>query len=579
VTAELLVREFERMAEAPDAVTKLRRHVFELAVRGRLAAQYAADEPSTALLRRCQAARQQTASRLPIQLPPVEDPPFHLPNGWAWTRLGITGRIFNGTSVGESEKAKLSKVVDGLPFIATKDVGYGRTDLAYDNGLKVPFDEPGFKIAHTGAVLICSEGGSAGKKIGFADRPICFGNKLYANEPWPGIDSRYVLALYQAPSFYAALTERMTGIIGGISLSEFLLLAVPIPPELEQHRIVAKVDEMMAVCDELEAAQKEREVTRDTLRAASLHRLTVSYGDGAASVTDVRFFLARSPRLITKPEHMTGVRQATLELAVRGRLVRQDSTDEPAAEVLMRIPVPARKRRSAPSRHAGEHGATPFELPMGWEWTYFGRLISRSDAGWSPMTEVFARDGDAWAVLKVSAVSWDAFRSEENKQLLPGVAPRLDAQVHSGDFLISRANTSELVAKAVIVLDPPRNLMLSDKIVRLELVADCVPRYLLLINNHAEYARAYYAQKASGASPSMKNVSREVIYSLPIPLPPIAEQHRIVAKVDQLMAVCDELEAALASTQDGRRRLLEALLHEALEGAAVSLSEEAGRLT
>jgi len=84
------------------------------------------------------------------------------------------------------------------------------------------------------------------------------------------------------------------------------------------------------------------------------------------------------------------------------------------------------------------------------------------------------------------------------------------------------------------------------------------------VNNHADYARAYYAEEASGTSLSMKNVSRQVIYSLAIPLPPLAELRRIVVKVDELMAVCDRLESQLTTAQTESRRLLEAVLHEAL---------------
>jgi type I restriction enzyme, S subunit len=139
--------------------------------------------------------------------------------------------------------------------------------------------------------------------------------------------------------------------------------------------------------------------------------------------------------------------------------------------------------------------------------------------------------------------------------------------VRSGDFLISRANTSELVAKAVRVKDSPQNLILCDKIVRLRFGEFVSEDFLLLVNNHALHVRDHYAQKASGTSPSMKNVSRELIYEALIPLPPLAEQKRIVAKVDELMALCDALEAALKTSQAESNRLLEALLAEVWEDA------------
>ena len=212
-----------------------------------------------------------------------------------------------------------------------------------------------------------------------------------------------------------------------------------------------------------------------------------------------------------------------------------------------------------------EDSETPFQLPASWSWVRLGELVTDADAGWSPKSEGFARSGENWGVLKVSAVSWDKFLPEENKQLLGGIRPPETAQVRAGDFLISRANTSELVGKSVVVEQEPSKLILSDKIVRLQIVKGCVKQFLSLVNNHAVHARIDYAQEASGTSLSMKNVSRGVIYALAVPLPPLAEQHRIVTKVDELMALCDRLEAQLTTTQTESRRLLEAVLEEALE--------------
>ena len=211
--------------------------------------------------------------------------------------------------------------------------------------------------------------------------------------------------------------------------------------------------------------------------------------------------------------------------------------------------------------------SVPFRLPTGWLWVRFGELVEDADAGWSPKSEDFPRSGDNWGVLKVSAVSWDRFLPAENKQLLPGTVPPASAQVHASDFLISRANTSELVAKSVVVAEEPKNLILSDKIVRLQIPENCDKNFLSMVNNHAPYARAYYADEASGTSFSMKNVSRAVIYGLAIPLPPSAEQRRIMTKVDELMALCDLLEAQLIRGQSEASRLLEAVLHHALNNS------------
>jgi type I restriction enzyme S subunit len=202
-------------------------------------------------------------------------------------------------------------------------------------------------------------------------------------------------------------------------------------------------------------------------------------------------------------------------------------------------------------------------------------LLKHSDSGWSPKTEDFPRSDNEWGILKVSAVSWDTFRPGENKQVLRGTVPKLQAEVKRGDFLISRANTVELIARAVMIQEDISKLMMSDKIVRLNFSAYCNHRFILIVNNYAEFARKHYARNASGVSPSMKNVSRDVILGLPIPLPPLAEQHRIVAKVDELMALCDRLEVSLTTSEQTRTRLLEATLAEALAPASISEMESA----
>jgi type I restriction enzyme, S subunit len=186
-------------------------------------------------------------------------------------------------------------------------------------------------------------------------------------------------------------------------------------------------------------------------------------------------------------------------------------------------------------------------------------ILLRSHAGQSPQCLPRKRIGDEWGVLKVSAVSWGAFDPEENKALPPGMQPRLENEVKAGDFLLSRANTEELVARSVVVTHTPPNLMISDKTVRL-IISSQVDKQFINVAHLSNHARTYYASNASGTSSSMKNVSREIMYQVPIPLPPLVEQHRIIAKIDQLMALCDELEQQIDSATDKRTELLNALM-------------------
>lgn len=247
------------------------------------------------------------------------------------------------------------------------------------------------------------------------------------------------------------------------------------------------------------------------------------------------------------------------DATTRGRLCEQSRDDDPVAEQIREF----RSNNSKPGLPLPDEA--PFRIPANWAWVTLGDLVEGSEAGWSPKTLEHPRVDSEWGVLEVGAVSWGDFRESENKHLLPGLEPRPVASVKRGDSLISRANTVELVARAVIVRNDPVHLMISDKIVRLHVGDSVAHRVVLMVNKHGEHARQHYATLASGVSPSMKNVSRGVILGLPIALPPLAEQRHIVAKVEELMALCDQLEASLAKGDEARRRLLEALLHEALE--------------
>jgi type I restriction enzyme S subunit len=185
------------------------------------------------------------------------------------------------------------------------------------------------------------------------------------------------------------------------------------------------------------------------------------------------------------------------------------------------------------------------------------------EAGWSPKCDDRRRQGNEWGIIKISAVTWGRFNPAENKTLPPDVAPRPDCEVKSGDFLMTRANTAELVAKSVVVEETPPRLLLNDKTLRVVFPASVDPRYVNLFNN-SSFARQYYVSVASGTSESMRNVSRESILNMPIPVPSLSEQKRIVEKVDQLMKLCDDLESKLTLAESASSQLLSSAVHHLL---------------
>jgi type I restriction enzyme S subunit len=259
------------------------------------------------------------------------------------------------------------------------------------------------------------------------------------------------------------------------------------------------------------------------------------------------------------------LREVIVLLALQGKLVEQNPQEASALDWLATIKARrdtlSAKRLVKPGKNLPlvEENERSFDLPATWTWARLDDIVVSSEAGWSPSCPETPRRGERWGVLKVSAVSWGKFDPAANKELPDELAPRPEYEVRSGDFLLSRANTAELVARSVVVDEAPPRLMLSDKIIRLTF-AEGVNRAFINLCNNSGAARNYYVAKASGTSSSMKNVSREVVLGLPIPVPPVDEQARIVTRVDELVRLCDALEAKGRLEAEQHARLLGALL-------------------
>ena len=172
----------------------------------------------------------------------IEDEiPFEIPSSWAWVRLGEICQIYTGDSINQTQKlTKYTNLEDGRCYIATKDVDFDGS-IDYENGVKIPFNESRFKIAPKNSVLLCVEGGSAGKKIGYLDCDVCFGNKLCCFNPLL-IEPKFIYYYLQSQIFIYSFMQKMSGIISGISLNSIKTIVIAIPPLPEQKRIVEKIE-------------------------------------------------------------------------------------------------------------------------------------------------------------------------------------------------------------------------------------------------------------------------------------------------------------------------------------------------
>ena len=174
-----------------------------------------------------------------------EELPFEIPESWCWARLSSIANLYTGDSINEEAKRKNFTNCCGRNYIGTKDVGFDHV-INYDNGVKIPASfESEFRIAPSGSVLMCIEGGSAGRKISILSETVCFGNKLCCFAPY-GQYSKYIYYYLQSPAFFDIFNQNKSGIIGGVSLNTLKTLLIPVPPLPEIARIEKIIDKALA---------------------------------------------------------------------------------------------------------------------------------------------------------------------------------------------------------------------------------------------------------------------------------------------------------------------------------------------
>jgi type I restriction enzyme S subunit len=221
--------------------------------------------------------------------------------------------------------------------------------------------------------------------------------------------------------FQNQLLDNATGMTAtGIKSSRLKEIPIPIPPLAEQRRIVAKIDELMARCDELEKLRGNRDRKQITVHTATLNRFIIAKEQSEFN-TAWQFITQHFSELYSVKENVTELRKAILQLAVMGKLVPQDPSDQPASELLKDIEEEKEKlvqegkiKKSKPLPEIKPE-EIPYEVPKSWKWVRLGDISLFSDSGWSPQCLSDASFWSRMGVLKVSAVSWENLDLKKTK--------------------------------------------------------------------------------------------------------------------------------------------------------------------
>ncbi|WP_312571329.1 restriction endonuclease subunit S [Stutzerimonas balearica] len=536
----LLTDNLPLLAGAPNGIKKLRELILELAVRGKLVPQDPNDEPASELLKRIaeEKARLVSEGKVRKQKPlaeiGAEEKPFDVPTNWEWVRVAAVGHDW-----GQKTPDKAFTYID----VGAVDNAAGRISAPQ---VLMAEDAPSRarKVVRPGTVIYSTIRpyllNVAVIEEAYEQEPIA-STAFAIIHPYLEMPARYFLCYLRSPVFVRYVESVQMGIAyPAINDGQFFSGLIPLPPLAEQHRIVAKVDELMALCDRLEARQADADSAHAQLVQALLGSLTQA-SDAADFAQSWQRLAEHFHTLFTTESSIDALKQTLLQLAVMGKLVPQDPSDEPASELLKRISEKRAAglagRRSPKQTALSSIGPDEksFELPSNWEWVRLQQIISVSSGDGLVSTNMKPEGG----IPVYGGNGITGYHDEKNVDTETLVIGRVG--YYCGSIHLTPAQAW--------ITDNALRVSFSEENIYKEFL------YWLLKGTNLK------EQENATAQPV---ISGRKIYPIVIAIPPLAEQHRIVAKVDQLMALCDQLKARLSQARQVHEQLANALVEQAV---------------
>jgi type I restriction enzyme S subunit len=573
-------------------IKKLRELILELAVRGKLVPQASREarnsanyEPASVLLERIAVEKAQLVKEGKLKkqkpLPEIseDEKPFELPNGWAWTCLAELAEIGpRNSSFDDDTEASFVP----MPLISTSYKGDHGSETRLWKEIKKGYTH--FADGDIGLAKItpCFENSKAAVFSGLVNGVGTGTTELHIARPIEStVDPLFILLYLKAPMFLKVGETKMTGTAGQKRVPKDFFAYNPLPfaPLEEQHRIVAKVDELMSLCDALEA-QTEASITAhqtlvETLLSALLLPNTTQAADSQSASHEPALndsFIDSWQRvaehfdtLFTTAASIDTLKQTILQLAVMGKLVEQDPSDEPAAKLLERIAAEKaqlikdgkiKKQKPLPAITDEEK---TFELPKGWEWCRITDASLFTEYG----TSQKAIEGDNGVpVLKMGDIQQGKVLHGGQKVVPETIDDLPNLYLNYGDVLYNRTNSAELVGKTGMFEGESDLYTFASYLIRIRCHFESVtPQFLTLAMNTPLFRTTQidpHVKQQCGQA----NVNGTIMKSMLIPICPFEEQQRIVAKVDELMTLCDQLKARLSDTQATQLHLTDAIVEQ-----------------
>lgn len=521
-------------------IEQLRKLILDLAVSGKLVPQDPGDEPASGLLKRINAASSTSSKRTQR---PVKQP-FAMPKGWSVLSFGELAKdiatgpfgtmihkedyILGGTPMINPSHMVEDRIVEDLSvsLSSTKAEELGSYSLE-------PGDIVFARRGEVGRLAIVTE-----REAGWLCGTGSFRARFFGNEVQP-----YLLKFFRSQKVRSFLGSESVGATMA-NLNQGILSELPIslPPLAEQKRIVAKVDQLMALCDALETESAAAMAAHQTLVEALLATLTSSTNAGDLATNWGRLE-THFDTLFDTDASIETLKQTILELALMGKLVSQDTTEEPANALLT-------------SEQRSVAAAKPFPLPDGWAWLALGKMGPILGGGTpSKANDGYWKGDIPWISPKDMKVDYISDAADKITQ---------EALEGSAASLIPKSSLLIVVRGMILAHSFPAAITLRDVAINQDMKAISLgelhaPFVLSMMKGLKSRVVGMVDRSSHG---TCKLVSSK-IWALPLAIPPLAEQHRIAAKVDKLMALCDALKVRISDAATTQKHLADAISERA----------------
>lgn len=562
---------FETVACAPGGLTRLRELILMLAVQGKLAHQQKEDLPASDLLqsirdeRECLIkAKQVRRTSAPTRID-EDEKPFRVPAGWAWARLDELSPL--GLSDGDWIETKDQDPGGEVRLVQLADIGDG---FFKDKSARFITAEKCAELNCTllqpADVLLARLPSPIGRACVFPGlgRPAITAVDVAICRLGEGVLPAYLTLAVNAPFTRLTIESYGKGATRfRVSTGHLKTLPIPVPPTAEQARIVDRVDELMRLCDALEAKGKLEAAQHAQLLDALLGALT-----GSSSPEELaknwRRVAMHFDLLLDRPEAVDALEQTILQLAVRGLLVQQDSNEEPASALLERIRIEnqrlitSAKTKGERARTQLARGEEPFGLPPQWKWTRFNELIEAD----KPISYGVLVPGPEVTggvpFVRIADLSLTDPPSKPEKSISAEVdAQYLRTRLAGGEILMGVVGS---IGKLGVAPPSWAGANIARAICRIVPTRLMSKSFVLLLLESKFMQSTFAGETRTLAQPTL-NVG--LIRNAPTPVPPLAEQDRIVARVKQVRQLCADLRQRLGARQATQDQLAEVLVKQA----------------